>query len=360
MDSDESRYRPTLPNGWRLHDGISIERHLGRSRFIDVFSLSDATFLYVILDTLVAKKVREKYGNYEEIKGAEKPLIAVRFGSHSDAMVQKRLELITERRGLNAVAGMAHLKVAIRRDIVAPLQERDLHRKYGLGLPNGLLLYGPPGCGKTFIAKKIAEELSVPLIAINESDIGSSYVHGTTARIASVFGEANSKAPCVLFFDEISSFLPKRDSLISSQQYKESEVSEFLVHLESAGAKGVLVIGATNFPERLDSAIMRSGRMDKRFLIGPPDKEARMEIFKLQLEDRPHTVGANLEFMADLTEGFVSSDIKLAVDNAARIALAAKEAISTEHLLESVRNLSPSISEEELDRYISLGTLQRI
>jgi transitional endoplasmic reticulum ATPase len=141
----------------------------------------------------------------------------------------------------------------------------------------------------------------------------------------------------MVFIDEISGLLPKRESLTGSQQYRESEINEFLIHLESAGTKNILVVGATNFPERLDSAALRSGRMDKRIFISPPDYAARVELFKLELEDRPIDIDLIPEVLGNLSDGYLASDIRLVVDNAARKALLEKRSINMDHLRDALK-----------------------
>ncbi len=179
-------------------------------------------------------------------------------------------------------------------------------------------------------------------------------------NIARVFNEATVQSPCVLFLDEISGFLPRRDAIVATNQHKESEINEFLVHLEGAGSRGVLVIGATNYPERIDPAILRSGRMDKRILIPPPDYDARMDLLKLTLEGRPLLDDIDVEKIAAATDGYVSSDIRLLVDNAARKALQEDKPIAMTHIEFEVRNMEPSISKEELARFLEFAHLQRI
>ena len=240
-----------------------------------------------------------------------------RYPDHKDGDIPERLKNLIQRRGLDAIAGMAALKNTLIRDVIQPFLNWEAYEKYGVSPSNGILFFGPPGCGKTFIAKKLAEAMRAELIEMSEGTVGSPYIHATSNNIVQAFRKAEQLAPCVLFVDEISGLMPRRDSLSSSEQYREAEISEFLMHMEGSVKKKVLVIGATNFPERIDPAILRSGRMDKRIFIPPPDTEARCELFHLLLEERPVSEDIDFDELARITEGLISSDLKLIANNAA-------------------------------------------
>jgi transitional endoplasmic reticulum ATPase len=351
--------RPTLPIGWLVDGKISVKDFVDRIYFTEIYDLGENEFLYVFQDTQVISSIEDRKVEVLRFSVGAKDIVAKRYEGHNSLLLKQRLREIRERVGLDAVAGMNELKSIITRDVIHPFLNRENYLKYKVGIPNGILLFGPPGCGKTFIANRIAEAMNVDLLEVKESDIGSMYIHGTTANIARVFKAAAEKAPCVIFFDEISGFLPSRESISFSNQYKESEVNEFLVHLESAGSRGILVIGATNYPDRIDSAVLRSGRMDKRVYIPPPDYEARLELFKIAVEGRPLSGDFMPEILARESEGFVSSDIKLIVDNSARRALHDAKPIMMEHLLAVMKESKPSLDKKTLQEYERFLTMER-
>lgn len=357
--SNSSSTRPTLPHGWLLQDKISVVDFVERRHFTEIYKLSNGDYLYLFQDAEIQSKIRSRQIEHEKIMAASKETIGKRFPSHSNEEFTQRINRILSKSGLEAVAGLDELKQILIRDVIHPFLHRDKYKEYKLGIPNGILLFGPPGCGKTYIARKIAEELNVPMIELRESDVGSPYIHATSGNIAKAFKEALKLAPSIIFIDEISGLLPKRELLSGGQQYRESEVNEFLVQIESAGSRDILVIGATNFPERMDSAAMRSGRMDKRIFIPPPDYNARIELFKMDLEDRPISFDVLPEVLSNMSDGYVASDIKLAVDNAARTALSMNTEINMIHLVKALKETKPSLSQAELSQYLAFQSLER-
>ncbi|MDR1583870.1 MAG: AAA family ATPase, partial [Prevotellaceae bacterium] len=167
------------------------------------------------------------------------------------------------KRGFAAIAGMQDLKTQMKTDVIDVIENPEEYRRHNLGLPNGMLLYGPPGCGKTFFAECFAEEAGYNFIKVVASDIASIYIHGTQEKIGKIFKEAREKAPTILYFDELDAMVRNREN--SHNQSLSSEVNEFLSQLDNIGNSGVFVIGSTNQPNLIDKAILRSGRLEKWF-----------------------------------------------------------------------------------------------
>jgi len=251
--------------------------------------------------------------------------------------------------GFSDVAGMEELKTLLRRDVIDALADRERYQEYGLTIPNGLLLYGPPGCGKTFIARKFAEELGCAVIDVRRSDIASIYVDGSVQKIRELFDAAKEASPAVLFLDEFESLAPDRGT--DMHQTSRTEVNEFLTNLQGLSEHEVFVIAATNKPALIDAAVLRSGRIDKLVFVPPPDVEARLAMFHLHLSSRPTEVGLVEHQLATLTSNFVASDIKLIVDESARVALREKVRISQAILERVIASQRPSISADMIAGY---------
>lgn len=250
--------------------------------------------------------------------------------------------------GLADVAGMRDLKAQLQRDVIDLLREPEKYKRYGISLPNGMLLYGPPGCGKTFFAKKLAEEVGFNFIMRTPSDLKSRYVNATQENIAAMFKEAEENAPTIIFIDEINELLPKRNS--DAHEMSRSAVNEMLAQMDRTGERGIFVIGATNLPDEIDEAMLRTGRLEKRIYVGPPDEEARCEMFEMYLKGRYTDFGIDCRQLAALTEGYVSSDIRYLVDEAARMALTRNEKITMALLEESIKSHPSSIKPKEPEK----------
>ncbi len=251
--------------------------------------------------------------------------------------------------GFDAIAGMQVLKDILYNDVIRALNEKELFEKYGVTIPNGMLLYGPPGCGKTFISEKFAEEVGFNFLQLKPSDIKSKYVNATEEQIGEIFKEAIEKAPTIIFIDEIDAVVPNREGNL--HHMNASAVNEFLAQMSNCSEKGIFIIAASNRPEKIDPAILRTGRIDRIIYLSPPDYEARLSMFKLYLKKRPVDLGVNYERLAELTENYVSSDIKFLIDEASRTALKLKGRITQIILEKVISENSPSVSYSEIKKY---------
>ncbi len=181
--------------------------------------------------------------------------------------------------------------------------------------------------------------------------VGSRFIHDTVLRIREMFGLALEKAPSVLFIDEFDAFAPSRSELGGHQQYKSEEVNEFLANLEGCADRKVLVIAATNLPEKIDPAVRRPGRFDKLVFIPPPDSEARLAMLQFHLRVRPIEPDLDIRGVAAVLDGYSASDIKMLVEESARAACEMAVPISILILLDALRRVPPSITQEDEGRF---------
>ncbi len=239
-------------------------------------------------------------------------------------------------------------------------QINDAYKKFNVNIPTWLLFYGPPGTGKTFITKKLAEELWAWLIKKSVWEFGSSYIHQTSNNIKSFFKqakEASEKWPIILFLDEIDSLLSKRTDNIDAN--KAEEVSQFLQEFNALEeAPNLIVIAATNRPDHLDSAILRSWRFDKKVYIWAPDYIARKELFQINIEkvNRPHKE-LDYDKLAELSDWYVSADIEAICDEVSRDA--SKSILDLANMVDNENANFDKIKEQLDDSIITMELLEQ-
>lgn len=226
------------------------------------------------------------------------------------------------------VGGMEELKEEIRLKITYPLQFPDLYKAYGRKTGGGILIYGPPGCGKTLMLRAVAGEVPCNYLAVGLHEIFDPYFGSTERNLHQIFETARANAPCVLVFDDLDSLAQDRRTIRESQM--RNLVNQFLHEMD--GLRGdnqrILVIGATNQPWALDPAFRRPGRFDQAIFVAPPDAPARAQIIDLLAKDKPIADFDNTELI-EATNGFSGADLKWVFDRAAELALSA--AIHTGH-----------------------------
>lgn len=228
----------------------------------------------------------------------------------------------TEGLRLADVGGMQHVKERLEAAFLAPMRNPELRRLYGKSLRGGLLLYGPPGCGKTFIARAVAGELGANFLSVTISDILDQYLGNSEKNMHDVFETARRKAPCVIMFDELDAIGGKRSR--HQSQWMRTVVNQMLIELdgvESGTANdGVFVLAATNAPWDVDLALRRPGRLDRMVLVTPPDAPARAAILEYHLRDRP-IERIDLRDLVARTDGYSGADLAHVCESASETAL---------------------------------------
>jgi SpoVK/Ycf46/Vps4 family AAA+-type ATPase len=211
------------------------------------------------------------------------------------------------------VGGMDVVKKEIEMKIIFPLKHPEMYKAYGKKTGGGILLYGPPGCGKTFIAKATAGEVNAQFISVGLNEILDMWIGNSEKNLHEVFERARAYAPCVLFFDEIDALGASRSDM--RQSAGRHLINQFLLELDGVESNndGVLVLGATNSPWHLDPAFRRPGRFDRIIFVPPPDDAARESIFKLKLENKPLDQ-IDYSKIIKLTKEYSGADIEAIID----------------------------------------------
>jgi transitional endoplasmic reticulum ATPase len=233
----------------------------------------------------------------------------------------------------------------IREMIELPLKYPEVFERLGIDPPKGVFLHGPPGCGKTLIARAVANETEAYFTHISGPEIMGKFYGESEARLRSVFEDAQKHAPAIIFIDEIDAIAPKREEMGGEKQVERRVVAQLLALMDGLESRGnVIVIAATNIPNTIDPALRRPGRFDREIAIPIPDRNGRLDILQVHTRGMPLAEDVSLERIADMTHGFVGADI---------------EALAREAAMSALRNILPKIDFELVDiPYETLAELQ--
>ncbi len=331
----DSKYIGNLLDGLPIIEGDRIRATLFGSRFTDfVVETTIPKGVVVINPTTLLKINEKKSGTAERLKF-----------SYED------------------IGGLGHEIQRIREMIELPLKHPEVFERLGIDAPKGVLLYGPPGCGKTLIARAVANETDAHFITINGPEIIHKFYGESEARLRQIFEEAKKNAPSIIFLDEIDAIAPKREHVVGDVEKR--VVAQLLALMDGLDNRGhVIVIAATNLPGALDPALRRPGRFDREISIPIPDQNARLTILEVHSRGMPLSEDVNLNKLAEITHGFVGADLQALCRESAMLCL--RKAIpemdlgasnipyetmmnlkvSMDHFIEALKEIEPSALRE--------------
>ena len=317
--------QPDLAEAWLLlarlvleeGDGPSARKHYDRAIELNP-GLADQELLNGILAKGGQKKTAMTSHGPVEVDDEDEDLF-----EGMDAVAARELDLefrVKSDVRFDDVGGMEAVKDDIRMKIIHPLKNPELFASYGKKAGGGVLLYGPPGCGKTLLARATAGEINASFFSVGLHQVLDMYIGESESKLHKIFELARKAAPSVLFFDEIDALAADRRDM--RQSAGRGIINQFLAELDGAQAEndGVLVLGATNAPWHVDGAFMRPGRFDRLIFVPPPDREARAEIAGIHGREKP-LVGFDPASIAKRTEGFSGADLRAVFDQATEAAL---------------------------------------
>ena len=254
----------------------------------------------------------------------------------------------------NDVGGLQSAKQDIKESVEWPLNNHERFERMGIQPPKGVLLYGPPGTGKTLMAKAVANETNANFISVRGPQLLSKWVGESEKAIRQTFRKARQVSPTVIFFDELDSLAPSRGGEVGSN-VSERVVNQLLTELDGLEEmEDVMVIGATNRPDMIDPALIRSGRFDRLVMIGEPSTEGREEIMRIHTDGSPLAPDVSLRELAEVTDGYVGSDLESIAREAAIQALredTEAEEVGMRHFRGAMEQVRPTITEDILDYY---------
>jgi len=248
------------------------------------------------------------------------------------------------------VGGLEDIKKELIRLVEKPIKEADSFKKYGITPPRGIMLYGPPGCGKTMLAKAVAGESECNFISVRGPEVLSMWVGESEKAVRNIFKKARQVAPCIVFFDEIDAIAGIRG--MDSSRVSDRVLNQLLTEMDGIEKlENVIVIGATNRPDLVDQALLRPGRFDQSVLVKPPDKEGRVQIFKVHTKNMP--LGrVDLNALVSATEGYSGADLEAICREAAYSAMdKATKTVSQADFTKALEKVKPSVKGADVNAY---------
>jgi len=296
-----------------------------------------------------AEKLMQKA---KSLPNREKIALSSRPGTISNFILKEAPDVT-----FDDVAGLDNVKEEIKNKIIYPFQFPEEAKKFGIKSGGGMLLYGPPGTGKTYIAKAVAHEVKAVFFSIQPSDVMSKWVGESEQNITRLFTDARQQSKSIIFIDEVEALIPKRRD--SGSTVMQRVVPQILAEMEGMESKkdNLLFIGATNEPWSIDHAALRPGRFDEKIYVPPPDLQARIKLFQLNLTGRLQAANIDLIKLAELTDGYSGADIKQVCLKAALIPFREvirgniERGINMVDLQKVLEVVKPSISHQVIEKY---------
>jgi len=252
------------------------------------------------------------------------------------------------------VGGLEKAKDQVQESVEWPLTKPEKFKRMGIQPPSGVLLYGPPGTGKTLMAKAVANETDANFISVRGPQLLSKWVGESEKAIRQTFRKARQVAPTVVFFDELDSLAPGRGGEVGSN-VSERVVNQLLTEMDGLeDMEDVMVVGATNRPDMIDPALIRSGRFDRLVMVGEPDTEGREQILRIHTDESPLGADVSLRELAGITDGYVGSDLESISREAAIEALREDddaELVEMRHFRQAIDNVRPTVTEDIRDYF---------
>ncbi len=286
---------------------VKYSRVIESTFFRDIFSWLIPIFLFALVWLFLMRRLSKGSG----------------FGGQLMSIGKSKAKVYVEtdtKISFKDVAGVDEAKDELV-EIVSFLKDPSKFGRLGARMPKGVLLVGPPGTGKTMLAKAVAGEAAVPFFSISGSEFVEMFVGVGAARVRDLFEQARLKAPCIIFIDELDALGRSRSSGVASHDEKEQTLNQLLVEMDGFDSRaGIILIGATNRPEILDPALLRAGRFDRQVLVDKPDRKGRLEILEVHAQKIKTSPDVKLDEIAALTPGFTGADLANLVNEAALLA----------------------------------------
>jgi len=322
----------------------------------DIASLTKEAAMVVLRRLLPKLELKDDEEIPEEVlkelritkKDFEEALKVVRPSAMREVLVE------TPNINWNDVGGLDNVKQELKEAVEWPLKYPDSFTRLGIRPPRGILLYGPPGTGKTLLAKAVAKESEANFIQVKGPSLLSMWVGKSEEGVRKIFERARQVSPCIIFFDEIDSLAGKR-GLEQGQKVTERVLNQMLAEMDGIeDLSNVIVIGATNRPDMLDSALLRPGRFDRILLVTSPEAKGREQIIKIHTKNMPLAKDVSIKKLINETEGYVGADIESMIRESAMLALReninSKE-VSMKHFDEAMKKVAGSVSERDVQKY---------